>query len=1159
MRSFPNHLSTRRLFLAIAIPLAVVSALVSLRAAPTEAEGFQRTLTFEERVENQRKIEEVYWRHRIWPKERTDPKPSLETVMSAQQIEEKVRGHLRNSRVLELYWRQPISPEQLQLEMERMAQQTNSPEMLRELFAALGNDPFVIAECLARPALSERLANQFSEKNSKPGDGPNERGEALLLPRNRHGESAAAGDSRPFTFSLPVLARNEGVCMDNTWSPLADLPASRDGHTAVWTGTEMIVWGGSAYGTALQTGDRYNPATDSWSRVGLTNAPVARVSHSAVWTGTEMIVWGGTSSSGAALNSGGKYDPMGDSWTPTSLTNAPTARSDQTAVWSGTAMIVWGGLNQAPPISYSNTGGRYDPSTDSWSALSTTNAPAGRFRHSVIWTGSEMIIWAGHNQNTLNDGARYNPALDAWTTISSVNAPGVRDGPSAVWTGSEMIIWGGWNGAAINSGARYDPVTNTWAALNGSNPPQGRYNHSAVWTGSEMIIWGGLTASGWVSTGGRYNPMTNNWTPTSVANAPFTFDDRSTIWTGTEMIIWGGGANTGGRYNPATDIWSPVRTTNTPWPRDEHKAVWTGSEMIVWGGDNGSGSVTNTGGRYDPALNTWTPTSLVNAPEPREAHTAVWTGIEMIIWGGWSPSPFHFMATGGRYAPATNSWTPTTLTNAPEARRWHSAVWTGSEMIVWGGTVTFSGSNTGGRYNPDTDTWIATNTTNAPTPRYYHTAVWSGSEMIVFGGTSPPLNTGGKYNPVTDSWTATSTNTPARSGHTAIWTGNEMIVWGGYDGTVHINTGGRYIPSTDTWTATTLVNAPDGRISNSVVWTGDEMIIWGGYSGQQSRSLNTGGRYRPSTDSWSATSTNNAPLGASRSVGVWTGTRMLVWGGFYSNPSTSFVVDTGGAFCSAFARLANISTRAFVQTGDNVLFGGLIITGNGLKKVVLRALGPSLSNFGIADGLQDPVLELHDSTGTLLATNDNWMDASNKQAIIDSGLAPSHNFESVILSSLNPGSYTAVIHGANNGTGTAVIEAYDLDETASSKFGNISTRSFVKTGDNVMIGGVIARGSAPQDVLVRGIGPSLTQFGVPNALADPLLELHDGNGGLVASNDNWIDATNKQAIIDSGLAPHDKLEAAILTALNPGSYTAIVRGVQNGTGVALVEVFGLDH
>jgi plastocyanin len=255
--------------------------------------------------------------------------------------------------------------------------------------------------------------------------------------------------------------------------------------------------------------------------------------------------------------------------------------------------------------------------------------------------------------------------------------------------------------------------------------------------------------------------------------------------------------------------------------------------------------------------------------------------------------------------------------------------------------------------------------------------------------------------------------------------------------------------------------------------------------------------------------------------------------------------------------LGNISTRAFVQTGDNVMIGGVIITGSGQKKVILRAIGPSLINHGITFPLQNPTLELHDRTGAVIASNDNWMDAPNKQAIVDSGLAPSNNFESAILTSLNPGAYTAIVRGVNNGTGVALVEGYDLDPTASSKLGNISTRAFVQAGNNVMIGGFIAVGSSPIKVIVRAIGPSLANHGITNPLHDPTLELHNGNGTVIAFNDNWKESQQAQ-IQATGLAPSDDAESAIVQTVVPGNYTAIVRGKNDSIGVALVEVYALN-
>jgi hypothetical protein len=249
--------------------------------------------------------------------------------------------------------------------------------------------------------------------------------------------------------------------------------------------------------------------------------------------------------------------------------------------------------------------------------------------------------------------------------------------------------------------------------------------------------------------------------------------------------------------------------------------------------------------------------------------------------------------------------------------------------------------------------------------------------------------------------------------------------------------------------------------------------------------------------------------------------------------------------------LANISTRLLVETGDNVLIGGFIITGSHAKGVLLRAIGPSLPLNG---QLANPVLELHKSTGDVIASNDNWQTNSNKQQIIDTGISPASPLESALLVTLDPGAYTAILSGANNGTGIGLIEAYDLDRTTDSKLANISTRGFVQTGDTVMIGGFIILGSEDQDVLIRAIGPSLP---LSNTLADPVLELHDSNGTTLVANDNWRDTQEKE-IQSTGNPPPNDAESAIIATLSPGGYTAIVRGAGDTTGVALVEAYRLN-
>jgi hypothetical protein len=252
--------------------------------------------------------------------------------------------------------------------------------------------------------------------------------------------------------------------------------------------------------------------------------------------------------------------------------------------------------------------------------------------------------------------------------------------------------------------------------------------------------------------------------------------------------------------------------------------------------------------------------------------------------------------------------------------------------------------------------------------------------------------------------------------------------------------------------------------------------------------------------------------------------------------------------------LGNISTRLWVGTGDNVLIAGFTITGNEAKQLVVRALGPSLTQFDVPDAMQDTTLELHDSTGAVIAFNDDWQDAANAQSI-PPNLQPSNDLESAILTTLNPGTYTAIVRGFQNSTGTAMVEVYDMS-VGSTELSNISTRGFVQTGNDVMIAGVIVQFHDKQ-VIVRALGPTLTNFGVPNALTDPTLELHDANGVLLAFNDNWKD-TQQNAIAATGLAPPNDLESAIVATFAPGNYTAIVRGFNNTSGNALVEVYALN-
>jgi N-acetylneuraminic acid mutarotase len=367
-----------------------------------------------------------------------------------------------------------------------------------------------------------------------------------------------------------------------------------------------------------------------------------------------MIVWGGFGN-GDALSTGGRYNPSTDSWIPIGQ-NAPEGRVYHSAIWTGFEMIVWGGLNGVTNLDLAS-GGRYDPSIDNWVATNLLNAPEARALHAAVWTGMEMIIWGGSTPNIdLSTGGRYIPVSDSWIAMNNTNAPVARSLPTGVWTGEEMIVWGGCDYSFIcySTGGRYNPGIDTWVATSNTNAPSGRNLHTAVWTSSQMIIWGGHDQNGMFASGGIYDPASDTWSPTSTVNAPSAREDHAAVWGGNKMIIWGGVdgnyASTGGLYDPSTDSWTQTSLNGAPEARQLPTAVWIGDEMIVWGGI-GQGGYLNTGGRYNRSLNTWSPLTTLNAPTPRVLHTALWTGTEVIVWGGRNDTP-NFFNTGGRYCAA---------------------------------------------------------------------------------------------------------------------------------------------------------------------------------------------------------------------------------------------------------------------------------------------------------------------------------------------------------------------------------------------------------------------------------------------------------------------------------------------------------------------------
>jgi N-acetylneuraminic acid mutarotase len=999
--------------------------LLVLTASWMQAGTAARDVTFEQRVAAQRELARAAYAHQIGA-----TRPFDEAVPS-DLIGRQVANSLRQSRALETIWGVRLTPAMLRGELERMVRNTRMPSRLREMYAVLDDDPVLLLESLARPALVNRLLRaryafdpaihedarrraellrEHLENGRDPlgqgalrddagitrwtarlGERPDAEGmapplDALQQARLRaqagsggepgpvieeagafvvrrilvdEGDAAAGSevietwrvaktsfdawwsgisprlalagpivtadpgsiprpasddsdrepgslvsnerpDDRSTTVDSPVNLDDPNCVVTESWNngSLDDPstgPPPRSGHTAVWTGSEVIVWGGDGYGLP-GTGERYDPATDTWFTMSEFNAPPGRTGHTAVWTGAEMIVWGGLGPLFLETFSGGaRYNPASDTWSP--IAQAPEGRASHTAVWTGTSMVVYGGENawQGQTLVSRPGGFVYRLETNSWAGVPDLGGSAwGRAHHTAVWTGDRMIVWGGRCTSPagampacpvagdLNNGAAWDPVLASWTQLPSTGAPTKRGGHGAAWTGDEMIVWGGATPTPSATGARFHVGTNTWTAMSNAGAPPAAAGYTITWDGSELIVWGAG------DNGRAYDPGTNAWTPLPTLDAPTSRTGHTATWTGTHLVIWGGRTDTEdgrkyARYDPVGETWVLSPATHLPVGTREHTAVWTGNVLLVWGGWETS-SLAPLGARYDPALDTWSALETIGSPAPRSRHTAVWTGDDMVVWGGSNTAAV--LGTGGRYDPASDTWATLPTAAAPSARQLHTAVWTGQKMVVWGGqslvqctpfcSATYF--STGASWSPATNQWEATPATNAPAARSEHAAVWTGSRMLVWGGTgeSGLLQSGAAFDPAAApaAWTALpTTGAPAaRRLFTAVWSGREMIVWGGL-GVGALSSGGSYDPAAGTWKPTSLTGAPSARQQHSAVWTGKEMIVWGGAG------LNSGARYNPRSDRWFFTTPSGAPSGRSEHAAAWTGDQMLVWGG----------------------------------------------------------------------------------------------------------------------------------------------------------------------------------------------------------------------------------------------------------------------------------------
>jgi N-acetylneuraminic acid mutarotase len=730
----------------------------------------------------------------------------------------------------------------------------------------------------------ERVPGQFTStslwRNVPPG--PPASG---FLNSGRYGHGAAWNGTIMFVYGGAPLATGVRYhAGSNVWLSVNPTNAPETTTCKVfWTGSRFLVW--DSY---HRVGGRYNPTTDSWQLVTDANAPSARLNETAVWTGTELIVWGGgPAEGGPPLNTGRRYNPASDIWTTITTVGAPTARRGHAAAWTGTRMVVCGGYDFDEEFA---DGGQYNPTANTWTPVSAAAFP--RYDHTAVWSGTYVIVWGGFSGTEYAVGERYNPLTDIWSPMAETSIYG-RFEHTAIWTGNRMVVFGGLSGVkttfpcppfqncthidpqhALGDGASYDPVGNGWTQLATGGEP-GRAEHSAVWTGTQMLVWGGFETTtnivngqyGYhevisrieLDAGRRYTTANNTWTNMAASSAtgePAERHSATAVWAGDSVIVWGGESGTtrlrtGGIFRPDTG-WTALPVAGAPSARKDHTAVWTGTEMLIWGGYDLS--PVNTGARFHVASNIWIPISTVGAPRARRRHSAVWTGTEMIVWGGFDMTNLFFpsfLSTGGRYNPITDTWT--NLPNAPAlmfGRAGHSAVWTGTEMILWGGyshsgglSPTFDYYGTGARYDPAANTWSSLPFSGAPAGRTGHSAVWARDSMIVFGGVdgNGEMIAGANYSRTSNSWTTISSNgaPAARSDHTAVWTGREMLVSGGIAAGTELSAGGVYDPALNQWTVLLTNNAPLARFLHSAVWSGGDMYILNGRRGSTEYGVGT--------------------------------------------------------------------------------------------------------------------------------------------------------------------------------------------------------------------------------------------------------------------------------------------------------------------------------
>jgi len=853
-----------------------------------------KKLTLEERAKYKMKIEEVYQSFR------TDGKNNK--LPDFQFFLKEAEKDLKYTEGLKIFFNFDIKEENLQKEFERICSNTKQPEVLKKIFEVLENDPNLIADVFVRSVLARRLIESYyyqDEKFQKPLRDKvkeeikgaryasdlkylsGEYNETVVKVRDKIGGPPEKNSIRYNKFEFENFLNNltkkfnlKGESKLQIGS-ISKIIEDREGIRVLG-----ILDKGNGYIKICSSFWKKKRFHKWWEEVE------GKLSYNLNFKKGNFKM--------PNLRSGSCKD---DTWYK--IAGPPDERYGCASLVSGTNLIIWGGINEELiPV---NTGFKYDSSSDSWSEISSVNAPSPR-KNFMAYSGFYLYIWGGQDtsDNYLNTGAYYNPSRDEWNTIRATgDVPSGRIGGALTYYGIlGLILFGGENASGkLNDTHFYSFNTNTWYIMTtGGTPPSPRSFANAVVYSDIMFVWGGRDISGSPLNDGKKLAFGSSHTWYSIASAPANNARyyHTMLLYGSKALIWGGigtgnsPLNTGLVYDISSDTWLQMSSSGLS-GRYGHSAVLASGEMIIWGGTNGSEVYYDDGARYNISGNSWT--SVSTGPDKRAFHCAGWTGTYMIIWGGKNFEDI--LGSGGRYNPSSNSWTPTYDGGVPSPRYGYGAVWTGSEVIVFGGWFVNSPYNNGRKYIPSTDTWEAIADADIIDGRsYFAFHYWqAGGKAIAWGGVGPSyvnLGDGALYDVSSDSWVLVNDTDPdkpiGRSYFASDWDGSKMYVWGGYidNDPYYTNTGAIYDPSnsTDPWVSMTTTGAPSERAIVTGVWSGSKFIVWGGEDVSWVP-LNTGGVYDPLTNSWTETNTTDPDTPSPRAYhhSKFIDTGMFVWGG----------------------------------------------------------------------------------------------------------------------------------------------------------------------------------------------------------------------------------------------------------------------------------------